>query len=137
MKAFTYPRTTAVAALVGGITGSVVLVVSKVGAISVSHVAEVAALGGVVGAFFAVISSAVVVRFGTVGRHAMRGTAFAAFIWSVCLSVSSNGAAVYCAVGLALLAGVLAASSTRRAGTVGAAGTATPQGQNRKSSGQK
>jgi hypothetical protein len=135
MKAGTNLRAILVAALVGGIAGSVVLVVSMAGAISASHVGEVATLGGVVGAFFAISSSAVIALFGTVGRYAILGTGFAALGRSGYLLVFGHGGAVYCAVGLALFAGVLADSITRRAGMVRAAGTATPQGQDLKSSG--
>ncbi|GAA4346763.1 hypothetical protein GCM10023178_59510 [Actinomadura luteofluorescens] len=136
MKGLTNLLTVLVAALIGGVVGSLVLVVSMAGDIYGQEVAAVVMVGGAAGALCAVIASAFIVFFGK--------TAFySALVVGIALlgngayqfALGHDGTAIAFGIGLACFAGVLADSVARSGGTVRAAGTVAPQGQNSKSSG--
>ncbi|MEV0661378.1 hypothetical protein ACIBI3_06680 [Actinomadura luteofluorescens] len=135
MKGLTNLLTILVAAIIGGVTGSQVYVMSLVGDVSGEDVVRAVMLGGTVGAMLAIIASVGIVLLGKVASYTMLGSGLVMLGLSGFMSVFSHKGPLACAVGLAFLAGVLADYIAGRAGTVSAAGTVAPQGQNPKSSG--
>ncbi|GAA4346747.1 hypothetical protein GCM10023178_59460 [Actinomadura luteofluorescens] len=100
-------------------------------------------LGGTVGALFAIIASVTIVIIagvdtvilGKVASYTWLGTGLAMLGLSGFMFVFGGKGPLACATGLGLLAGVLADYIAGRTGTVSAAGTVAPQGQNPQSSG--
>ncbi|MEU9871673.1 hypothetical protein AB0C87_27935 [Actinomadura sp. NPDC048021] len=143
MRGLTNLLTILVAAIIGGVTASQVSLMSLVGDVSGQDVVRAVMLGGAVGAMLAIIASVLIViiagvgtvLLGKVASYTMLGCGLVILGLSGFMFAFGDQGPLACAMGLGILAGVLADYIAGRTGTVSAAGTVAPQGQNPKSSG--